>query len=156
MAVSSVSFFIYTGDMNTYVVRSRAVIIHEGKLLVVKHPGRDFYVLPGGHLDPGEDPKECMERELVEELGILPKVGKLLFVYTYTNATGVQSIEFFFEIENGEEYLSHDAFEKTHAHEIEEVSWITPSDDVRLLPQEFHTLFKEGRVGGDLSFIREK
>jgi len=132
--------------MQTYIVRSRAVIVHENKLLVVHHPGRDFYALPGGHVDSGENPKECMERELVEELGIRPVVGRLLYVYTYINKEGVHSVEFFFEIENSAEYLFHEDKEKTHAHEIDEVRWVGTEEVVRILPPEFFEEFKSGRV----------
>ena len=134
---------------HTYTVRSRAVIIHEGKLLVVHHPGRDFYALPGGHLDPGESPKECMERELMEELGTEAVVDRLLYVYTYVNKAGIHSVEFFFEITNSADYITHEEKEKTHAHEIDEVRWVGPEDDVRLLPPEFFEEFKAGKVLSD-------
>jgi len=43
-------------------------------LLAHRSPGRDFYPdvwdLPGGHVEPGEDPREALARELGEELGI--------------------------------------------------------------------------------------
>ncbi|MCF7815863.1 MAG: NUDIX hydrolase [Candidatus Pacebacteria bacterium] len=136
--------------MQTYIVRSRAVIIHDGKLLVVRHAGgRDFYALPGGHLEPNESPKECIERELIEELGIKPKVGRLLYIYTYTNKEDVHAVEFFFEIENGMDYLLHADVEKTHAHEIDEVRWVSTEDQIKVLPTEFQNEFTSGVVLND-------
>ncbi len=133
--------------MNSFIVRSRAVIIDEEKLLLVRHTGgRNFYALPGGHLDVGENPQECIERELIEELGIRPKVGRLLYVYTYANKEGRHSVEFFFEIENSAEYLHHEEKEKTHAHEIDEVRWVTAKEEIYMLPNEFHNEFISGNV----------
>ena len=47
-------------------LRCRAIIINDDKLLAVKHVGGNFYALPGGHLDEGEDPIECINREVME------------------------------------------------------------------------------------------
>lgn len=127
-------------------VRCRAIIVHNDKLLVVKNSrGSEYYALPGGHLDPGESPVECIERELEEELGIRGKVGRLLYVYTFTQEDKA-SVEFLFEITNGEDFLTHESQIKTHAHELSEVRWIDSSEELLLLPQEIHTHFKKGSL----------
>jgi len=132
--------------MSQLKVRCRGIIMHEDKLLLVKHSGgRDFYALPGGHLDFGENPKKCMRRELVEELGIEPTIGRLLYVYSFTKEDA-QSVEFFFEIENGHDYLTHAEKEKTHAHEIAEVIWVGADTEVPILPQELKVEFKNGTL----------
>lgn len=48
------------------LVKVRGVILHEGKLLIVKHRQSQFIALPGGHLEYGEDVITCLKRELVE------------------------------------------------------------------------------------------
>lgn len=136
-------------------VRSRGVILHEGTLLVVKNArGSAYYALPGGHVDIGETPAECMVRELKEELGVDALIGRLLYVYTFVDRGGEQSIEFIFEIANGDAFIDHEALHPSHAHELSEVRWITPNDSLRLLPEEIHTDFKEGVFPRTTKFIR--
>ena len=41
-------------SIQKFIIRSRAVIIHEGKLLVVRHAhDTSFAALPGGHFEWG-------------------------------------------------------------------------------------------------------
>ena len=48
----------------------KAVVINdEGKILIVKETGRDWWDIPGGGLDHGESIKEALIRELHEEVG---------------------------------------------------------------------------------------
>lgn len=53
-----------------YRVSAKAVIIDEGKLLVVWEITDNWYSLPGGGIDHGTTAHETLERELAEELGI--------------------------------------------------------------------------------------
>jgi 8-oxo-dGTP diphosphatase len=51
-------------------VIAAAVLDPRGLLLVSKRAAPDVYYLPGGKPDPGEQPLECLRRELAEELGV--------------------------------------------------------------------------------------
>lgn len=46
-------------------------IVHDqdGRVLVVKETGRNYWDLPGGGMDHGEDIKQTIARELLEEVG---------------------------------------------------------------------------------------
>lgn len=63
----------------------RAVIIKEGKLALIKRirESEEYYVFPGGGAEPGELPEEAAAREVLEELGIEVKVGRLLVRHDY-------------------------------------------------------------------------
>jgi len=129
------------------IVRCRAVIIHEGKMLVVKHAhDASFTAFPGGKLEYGEGVVECMERELTEELGVRPDVGRLLYVRSFINTDGVQSIEFFFEIKNGADYTNTEELARTHAHEISEIIWVDKNNNLRILPEQIANDFKTDKI----------
>lgn len=131
-------------------VRVRAIIINDGKLLGVKHPhDTSFCALPGGHLEHKEEIKECLQREIIEELGIKPEIGRLLYVNNFIDADEKQSIEFFFEITNSQEYKNMESLPKTHAHEIAEIVWVNPADDVRIMPKGLEDDFKAGKILSD-------
>ena len=53
-----------------YRVVAKALITNsEDKVLVVKE-GQDFWSLPGGGLEHGESPQDCLKREIQEEIGV--------------------------------------------------------------------------------------
>lgn len=139
----------YTKNMEgkKFVIRCRAIIFKEGRLLVVKHAhDPSFAALPGGHLEWGEDVKECLRREVVEELGVEPVIGRLLFINTFIDGRTTQPIEFFFEVTNTDAYEDVSALTRTHAHELAAVEWVTPETEVRLMPQGLAQSFKEGTL----------
>lgn len=64
------------------VVTSGAVILRDehGRFVIEKPNYREHWLLPGGGVDPGEDPRQCAQREVTEELGLDIEVGPLLAV----------------------------------------------------------------------------
>ncbi|HUC89083.1 MAG TPA: NUDIX domain-containing protein [Candidatus Paceibacterota bacterium] len=136
-------------------IRARAIIIHDGKLLIVKlRKNDDFYCLPGGHLEYGESIKECMNREIIEELGISPQIGRLLYINNFIEETE-QSMEFFFEATNAPDFLDTQKLEKSHAFEIFEIRWITKDENVNILPEKIAEDFKNGEILSDtVRFIK--
>ncbi len=133
-----------------FVIKARAVILHEGKLLAVQHPhDASFVALPGGKLEWGEDIKGCLSREMIEELGVKPDIGRLFYINNYTQSDGKQYVEFFFEVKNGADYLDTEKLARSHAHEIAKIVWVSPSDDFNMLPKTFAEDFKAGKVVSD-------
>ncbi len=64
-----------------------AVIEREGKLLIARRKagGRfgGLWEFPGGKIEPGETPEECLRRELREELGVEAEVKESLGASRY-------------------------------------------------------------------------
>jgi 8-oxo-dGTP diphosphatase len=59
-----------------------AVIEKDGKILIAKRKKGDLHggrwEFPGGKIDSGETPEECLRRELKEELGIEAEIGDFI------------------------------------------------------------------------------
>ena len=144
-----------TDQQKKYVIRCRGIIMHEGKLLVVRHHvDATFVALPGGHLEWGETVLQCIEREIIEELGVRPEIGRLLYINTFIDKGDVQPMEFFFEIKNGADYVDVSKLERTHAFELIEMIWISPTDEFTLLPKAMADDFRAGKMGAqELRYI---
>ena len=50
------------------------VLIHQGKVLLIKHKKLNMWLNPGGHVDEGELPHQAAEREFLEETGVKVRV----------------------------------------------------------------------------------
>ncbi|CDZ78775.1 nucleoside triphosphate pyrophosphohydrolase [Legionella massiliensis] len=64
--VKSLAFSLFVNKS----VGARALVIHEGKVLLVKHSYTPGWYTIGGAVDAGETPIEAVQRELSEEVGI--------------------------------------------------------------------------------------
>jgi 8-oxo-dGTP pyrophosphatase MutT (NUDIX family) len=65
-----------------YPVSIKGVIFIDGRVVLLKNE-RDEWELPGGRLEPGEIPAECVAREILEELGIRVEVAAILDSWLY-------------------------------------------------------------------------
>jgi ADP-ribose pyrophosphatase YjhB (NUDIX family) len=132
------------------IIKVRGIILHEGRLLVVRHPHDiSFATPPGGKLEWGEDIKECLSREMIEELGVKPEIGRLLYINNFTKEDGKQYIEFFLEVKNGRDYVNAEKLVRSHAHEIAEIVWVSSTDDVCILPKTLVGDLKAGKIVSD-------
>lgn len=118
-------------------INTRGVIFKNGKLFaqqLKKNSGSNqFWCTPGGGLDSGESLKDGLRREMVEETGVAPIIGKLLFIQQFHDGEREQ-LEFFFHIENSAEYEKIDLSITTHGDiEIEANQFISPNTE-HILP----------------------
>ena len=65
------------GDI-TFMYRVGGIAIHDGRLLVEHNVKHDFYFVPGGRVEYGENAVMALSRELDEELGGGVQVGRLV------------------------------------------------------------------------------
>jgi 8-oxo-dGTP pyrophosphatase MutT (NUDIX family) len=124
-------------------VAARGIFIKDGKLLAVrlKPYGGTGVGLPsdkwctiGGGVDPGEALIPALEREIVEETGIKPDIGNLLFVQQFMYKDTDQT-ELFFNITNVDDFQAIDLSKASHGfEEIEEIGFVDPST-TKLLPK---------------------
>jgi ADP-ribose pyrophosphatase YjhB (NUDIX family) len=141
-------------------VNVRGIVIDdEGRIFAVKHQDKDgneseYWATPGGGLDPEESLHDGLVREFIEELGVEPKVGRLLFVQQFTGfrRTGEkrEQMEFFFHIENTSDFLQAiDLSKSSHGFELARVDFIRP-DENDILPAFLHTTDIKSHIENNL------
>lgn len=99
------------------IYKYAAVIIRSGLVLLVKKRGTNVFISPGGKPEKGELKKDCLARELMEELSV-----NLL----YSHKVGVFSKKSAFEnkIITVEVDISDVSGNPVASSEIEEIAWV--------------------------------
>lgn len=128
-------------------INTRAIIWNEDKLLAVKHLSANgeessYWALPGGGLDPLESLEAGIVRELLEETGVVAKIGRIILGQQLRSSrTGFdEELEFFFHITNPEDFMSIDLSQTTHgAQEISRIEFIDPRSE-NILPEFLQTV----------------
>lgn len=119
-------------------ITTRALIFNtEKKLLTVQHHGSNFWSLPGGKVEQGEDLKTCLKREIFEELGVQCEVKNLVFVHEFLwSENSDVTTEFFFvgEISEGNMQISEFSGEFAD-QELQKINWNTLTKDLHLKPE---------------------
>ena len=90
-------------------ISAKAIIVRDGNLLAMHHIGidGDYYLLPGGGQKSGESLAETVERECMEEAGVVVKASDVLYIRDYIEANhefagerpGFHQVEIMFQCE---------------------------------------------------------
>ena len=128
-------------------VSTKAIIIENGKILLLKHEDQDgdWYCLPGGGQENGETLKEALIRECMEEIGATVEVKDVLFIRDYIaknhefkdeESLNTHQIELMFECSIDENYIPFTGMNPDSTQK--EVLWIELKDlsKLRFYPKE--------------------
>lgn len=97
-----------------------------GRFLLVRKRGTSRFMQPGGKIEAGETPAECVVREAREELGIDLDSSKLIALGDWEEPAANEPDQFVHGY-----VFAHPFVEGIQAQsEIEEVLWLHPSDAV--------------------------
>lgn len=134
-------------------VTVRGIIYQDGKLFAQKlingDGESDYWCIPGGGLDSHESLHDGLVREMIEETGIAPKVGKLLYVQQYATSEK-EFLEFFFHIANPEDYHTIDLAATTHGLiEVARCEFIEPAKHT-ILPEFLQTADIDRAIRNDM------
>jgi len=106
-----------------------AIIEKEGRILAAQRSESMSMPLkwefPGGKIDNGETPEQCLRRELIEELGIEVEVGRPLPQESYPYSEfSITLLPFFCTLSGGEITLhEHRAFAWLKPGELDRFDW---------------------------------
>ncbi|MBW3623837.1 MAG: NUDIX hydrolase [Armatimonadetes bacterium] len=111
-------------------VRVGVLLYREGRVLAVRHahedPQKEYWVLPGGGLEPDESPAEGACREIWEETGLNVRVDRLAYVHDQAYRGERQlTLYFLCSIESGEMQPGAELLESAGGFRNELV-WIPP------------------------------
>jgi 8-oxo-dGTP diphosphatase len=119
--------------MKTIVQVTAAIIVNDGQILIAQRPPGDrlsgLWEFPGGKIEAGETPEQCLKRELWEELAMDAVIGTYLgsSIYHYDHiSVELMAYRAFF---NGSAYrlVSQPACRWVRPDRLDDVSF-TPAD----------------------------
>ena len=111
--------------MDVQVRAAGGVVVRDGKVLVVHRPRYDDWSLPKGKLTDGESWEAAALREVEEETGFRPQLGRWLGETRYLSAGGPKSVQYWTMTPRDGEFTADD--------EVDELRWLEPSKALALL-----------------------
>lgn len=125
--------------MQSTIDVAAAIIVKAGKILAARRkPGSHlagYWEFPGGKLDGGETPEECLARELAEEFCISTNIGPFVGESIYDYGTKIVRL-MAYEVEHlaGDfQLIDHDELQWLSLSELDQMKWAAA--DVPLIAQ---------------------
>ncbi len=130
-------------------LRAGAIIMRDGKFLMVTNGKSDYLYSVGGRIKFGETAEEAVVREVYEETGARLEIDRLGFVhenYFYGDSPSnmgklIYELVFFYYMKVPEDFEPKCAAETSDGFE-ERLCWISPDDPVKFYPDFFRTELK--------------
>lgn len=134
-------------DAGTFNFRAAAIIVHDGKLLVLRDEGILHDYLPGGRIHLREPAEAALSRELREELDISLPPHRLVFMaesFFTLNTQHYHEVCLYYLMDAPEELLVRgDAFTRVEGREIHHFRWV---DFAALRDMDFFPIFLKERI----------
>lgn len=130
-------------------IRVGAIIMKNGKLLMVGNERAEYLYSVGGRIKFGETAEEAIIREVLEETGVKLEIDRLGFVHenyfrsdTYSKQGKlIYEISFFFYMKVPDNFLPvSESFTEDNA--IEFLKWVSPDENIKMYPEFFKTELK--------------
>ncbi len=127
--------------------RVAAIIVDDGRLLVMQDEGIPHDYLPGGRVHLGEPAEAALHRELREELDVALPPHRLVFMaesfFTLMN-TRYHEMALYYLTEAPPELLARgDAFTRTEGREVHHFRWVPFAELAQL---SFYPIFLKERI----------
>ena len=127
-------------------IRAGAIIVKNGKMLMVKSDAAEYYYSVGGRLKMGETAAEAVVREVYEETGVKMDIDRLAFIHENyfvgesekKRGLPIYEISFYYfmKVPDGFAPLCDSVTEDGHT---EELCWISPDEPTRYYPEFLRT-----------------
>ncbi len=115
--------------MSKPIIVTAAIMVKANKVFAARrNPGSHmagFWEFPGGKIEAGETPEDCLARELFKEFGIVTKVGDFFCESTHDYGTKtIQLLAYRVEHISGEfELMAHDDLRWLSLDELDQIKW---------------------------------
>ena len=130
-------------------IRVGAIIMKDGKILMVGDEGASYLYTVGGRIKFGETAEEAIVREILEETGVKMEIDRLAFVhenYFYGDAPSnlgklIYEISFYFYMKVPSDFAPiSESFAEDNSREY--LRWVTLDEDIKMYPEFFRTELK--------------
>lgn len=135
-------------------IKVRWVIQKDERIFLVRETTHHFLYLPGGTLDDDETLKECLEREIFEELWVKPVIGDLISIREFWGQFWLQ-IDVWLEILNTSDFEDLDTSKATHSFENYDERFYT-FEELQGQNIKPHNLIERLKHKGKIEIIEER